>query len=280
METNNIQRKRILDCFDIEKSHKYIRKEMDGKGSYRYVYKEKEEKYAKVKEYTKQIFQRSRAIERLSQKEEQGRMLSGRRNVEATILIGSDERASSPNRSADERRLAQEELLEDYARKEGVWMERLPEIRPGNFVASGAEAKVYSYGSRSVVKVNNLSAHEEPIEFLDRIALHNHLFPDTKYEVLGFNRTGKDFSILVKQPFIQALEGADRWTVAEEMRKMGFAHKGGDTYVSDDYIVEDLHRGNVLIAEDGTLLFIDPIIYLNTKDEDFGGKREHGKIKL
>ena len=63
------------------------------------------------------------------------------------------------------------------------------------------------------------------------------------------------------------------------MEAMGFEHNGGNNYISDDYLIEDLHAGNVLNTKYG-LSFIDPIIYLNKKVDGYGGKRELGSIDL
>lgn len=55
---------------------------------------------------------------------------------------------------------------------------------------------------------------------------------------------------------------------------MRYIHQGGTTFTSPDYIIEDLHPGNVLKLHDGNLALIDPVIYLHTPEEDTGGERE------
>lgn len=266
---------------DKSLSHKYIRKEPDGKGKFNYIYTEKKDqssnKFEEVKDHAERVIKGEEHIERLSPEEEQGRIRGGRANVEATLLIRGDERASDTSKEPYERRPHQERILEEYARANNLWVDHMPEISPKNFIDSGAEAKVYRYGDNSVLKVNNLSQHEESIEFLDRIAMHNYLFPDTPYTVIGFTRNEEgDFSVVVKQPFMKGEGGVPKDEIRKEMEQMGFESLGGNMYVSKDYIVEDLHQGNVLRTKYG-LAFIDPIVRLNLKDEGYGGNREYGK---
>lgn len=269
--------------------HKYISKSPDGKGGWNYTYgepkkvikKKKEENndFKKVKDYANKVINGERQIERLSPEAEQGRIRGGKANVEATILIGANAEASDRSKEPYERDLIQKELVESYAKENKLWIERLPEFNSNNFIDSGAEAKVYKYGSNNVVKINNLSQHEELIEFLDRVAAHNYLFPDTKYEVLGFGKFDGDFSIIVKQPFIEGKGGVSKDVVSREMSKMGFESEGGNNYRNDFYLIEDLHKGNVLNTKYG-LMFIDPIIYINKPEEGYGGKYKVGDIDI
>jgi 8-oxo-dGTP pyrophosphatase MutT (NUDIX family) len=274
---------------NIEKSlknHKYIDKKIDSKGKIVYIYKKVDNKDSnntvKIKDYARRIEEGIESLKRLSSAEEQGRLLGGRRNVEAAILLGTNAGASDQDKEPSERKIVQEKLLEEYARKEGFWIEDLPQIDPKNFIDAGIEAKVYRYDTNNVIKVNSiLTQHEEPFEFLDRIALHNTIFPETRYELIGFiNNDMGEFSAVVKQPFIGATKGADRETVSKDMKLRGFEDMGGDMYINNDYMVEDLHKGNVLISESGTLFYIDPIVRLNLKGEGYDGERELGKIEF
>lgn len=75
----------------------------------------------------------------------------------------------------------------------------------------GQEANVFVYGddnNRHVVKVINYSMMSDlPSEFIDnRIALYNGLFPESRYELLGFTeRNDGNFCFVVKQPFIERI---------------------------------------------------------------------------
>ena len=56
--------------------------------------------------------------------------------------------------------------------------------------AEGGEAKVYDHGS-TLIKSIGLDYFILPIFALDRIALHNTYFPETRLTVLGFGRSKK-----------------------------------------------------------------------------------------
>ena len=67
---NEIQKARILSCYgvdinDLEKGHKYLRKEADGKGGWNYVYKEKENNLERVKKYAERVIKGEEYINRL-----------------------------------------------------------------------------------------------------------------------------------------------------------------------------------------------------------------------
>ncbi len=77
------------------------------------------------------------------------------------------------------------------------------ETKYGDILDIGGEARVY-YDGNVVTKVNDLSFHDIPIQFFDRIAILNILFPESPYKVIGFTyRADTDsFSVIVQQPFI------------------------------------------------------------------------------
>jgi hypothetical protein len=116
------------------------------------------------------------------------------------------------------------------------------------------------------------------LKLFDRIALHNFLFSETAYELIGFTeRKGfhgeNRFAVILKQPFVQAERGANLEEVKTDMTLRGFRHlRGNDFYSSDmGLIVEDLHDENVLYSMN-QLIDIDPVIYLETKDMQLDGQ--------
>ena len=58
---------------------------------------------------------------------------------------------------------------------EGNWVENL-DMQYSDILYIGVVARVY-YDGNIVTKVNDLSFHDTPIQFFERIAVHN---PDTK----------------------------------------------------------------------------------------------------
>jgi len=210
--------------------------------------------------------------QRLSQKEEIGRSLGGSRNVAATEFLRGYEKSDIQE---------QEERLFEYAQKNNCWFdftaieqefgteffEKLKKDYGHEAPDPGAEACIYQYDNRHFLKVMRYNAFDtRPLGFLDnRIALHNHLFPETFYELVGFCRGqyGK-FSFVLKQPYIRGTEPSET-EIYNEMTKRGFSRDYIEytTYTSDYYIIKDLHTGNFIKNKDGKLYCIDPAPSLN-----------------
>ena len=130
------------------------------------------------------------------------------------------------------------------------------------------------------MKVNDGTFHGTWLEFFDRLAIHNMLFPDTYYQLIGFtNRQGfygeKRLAAIVEQPFITAIRGASFEEVKEDVGKMGFVHMKRNDYYNPDFgiILEDLHDENVLVDKDQHLIYIDPAIFLEQPEMQLAGKR-------
>ena len=133
----------------------------------------------------------------------------------------------------------------------------------------GGENQVYLSGAL-VFKRNNLAYHTSYLEFFERIALHNWLFPDTAYTFVGLMwDVHNELSLLkpmLTQRALRGVRGATRIEVAAEMSRMGFIRRYEDNYTNSDQtlFIDDLHAQNVLIDADGDLLIFDPAIYLSS----------------
>ncbi len=92
--------------------------------------------------------------------------------------------------------------------------------------------------------------------------MHNQLFPDTAYTLIGFMMVDEILNAVVSQPAIASLRGASRVEVMEYMGMFGFKHVGNDNYENETVLIQDLHDENVLIGNDGRLYFIDTCIYM------------------
>ena len=249
-----------------------------GDGSWKEIV---ENQFKNISDYAERAIKGEVKIERLSPEEEQGRLRAGKRNVEATLLCVSSQRTDSENTSQFSR-IGQEETLRDWAKSEGIWVDYWGQKKYWDFIGEGAEARVYILpGGNRVKKVVWYGfSHEEPINYLDRLALHNFLFPDVPYELVGLTATDRGFAFIVEQPFVKGVVNSSKQDVIGEMERMGFTDRGGNMFTNDDYIVEDLHSGNVVKDENGSLYFIDPIVSLNEEGEGYGGKRKYGKISM
>lgn len=134
----------------------------------------------------------------------------------------------------------------------------------------GGEHQVLS-ASGIVYKRNNLLYHTSYLEYVERLILHNWLFPDTYYTFLGLMwvRENDDEFVQLRpvtsQQAFRAVRGATRAEVKAEMGRMDFVRRYEDNYVHPDLhvFVEDLHDQNVLVDADGDLLIFDPVIYVS-----------------
>src|SRR5690606_3432266 len=96
----------------------------------------------KIKNYATQVIAGRKEIRRLSKEAERGREKGGIRNVEATILLTT----GNGRNGKVEGREAQQQIIEDYAKEEGIWYDNIevsPEVGTkselGNYADSGVE---------------------------------------------------------------------------------------------------------------------------------------------
>ena len=80
---------------------------------------------------------------------------------------------------------------------------------------------MYDNGN-TIIKRIGLDYYVLPMLALDRITLHNALFPETRLNVLGFGRTIEgDFQIIVQQPFIHGTSLTDD-EIRDYVESLGF----------------------------------------------------------
>lgn len=145
----------------------------------------------------------------------------------------------------------------------------------GKEIAEGGEAMVYDHGA-TLIKSIGLDYFILPILALDRIALHNAYFPETRLMVLGFGRNvDGEFKIVCEQPFIGGTHVTDE-EIAEYMRQMGFELKNPRnwTYANSEIYLSDLHDENVIRSTTGAFCVVDCDIRINTPELRQGGTRE------
>lgn len=226
---------------------------------------------------------------RLSPEEKQGAIAGGQRNVEATNIAEGVHRSSGEGSgidkelSQDEIREKQSDELKKYAQENNIWVEDPYKEFGDKPDAKGAEQIVYkNKDGNTVTKINSGSVHGDWREFFERIAVHNQLFPDTKYTLKGFTDLSGDVSAVLEQPLIKADRGATKQEITDDMAESGFepteqidGNTGNDYYNPKTGVyVRDLHGQNVLVGKDGNLFYIDPIIELDTPDKGYGGTRK------
>ena len=212
-------------------------------------------------------------LKRFSQ--EELRASNGILTQAASIIARGDGRADQKNTSTDSSRRAkqQEQQIESWAKKAGLWYNNYRESKDGSLESvieadggklsdeSGSESMVYfmknSYKD-GVTKVIDASHYiDNPQSLLDKIILHNSLFPETAYEVLGFGRDrGGTFRVIAKQRFVEGKEASieDINTLVEQLK---LEKKGGWYYTADGKRISDLNSKNVIKTSNGGIAVID-----------------------
>ena len=172
----------------------------------------------------------------------------------------------------------QERLVEVWAHITGCWYES-----PDLYLSSLSEVK--DYGTESVVyfdvdnfvvrKLISLKHYNVLRLALDRIIIHNAVFPDSAMKVLGFGHNNQEqFVVVVEQPYCAG-------TVVPEQERRNFMYAMGFEDAGQDYgmhlnyrnpylYIGDLNDYNVIKGESG-IHVIDADCRLNTPTLGCGG---------
>jgi hypothetical protein len=181
----------------------------------------------------------------------------------------------------DERNERQEQEIEDYARERGIWVDNTLKTFNGLYgerLGSGQEAIVWRKDDNTVIKSSNTLQYEDLQLFLDRLVLHNTLFPASAQKLVGFgtDKNG-DFEVIIEQPFIPEAEEATPEEIKDYLTKLGFEQYlgfgGGERYKTSEVLLNDAAPRNFVKTEDGNIIPIDLILKINLAQYGFGGTR-------
>lgn len=155
----------------------------------------------------------------------------------------------------------QVEFLTRFCDQHQWWVKQLPD--EGRYLTRGGEAKVYlDDDNKSVIKLNDAVYYATWLEYFNSVVLHNLIFKDTAYSLMGFTNKNGVFQVVLKQPFIIS----DSPVNLEDIRKIltfnGFENTRRNDYFHKELglILEDMHDENV-IARSESLFFIDTVFY-------------------
>lgn len=151
--------------------------------------------------------------------------------------------------------------LKQWAITNNLWFYDINNL--GEFSDRGSENEVYMDAAIEVVnKLNDFRYADDNLEpFFQRITIHNKLFADCPYTLIGFseNRDGKICAVL-QQPFIRADREASIEEIAGALALMGFVPmQDGEYFTNGEIDIFDAVPNNVLHGIDGNLYFIDTI---------------------
>ena len=174
--------------------------------------------------------------------------------------------------------LIQERLVEVWAKIVGCWFES-PELYFSSLSEMkdfGTESEVYfDVDTRAVRKLISLKHYNVLRLALDRIIIHNAIFPDSSLTVLGYGRNMHgQFVVLAEQPYCAGISASEKER-REFMYDLGFKDAGVDfgmhlNYRTEDLYIGDLNDYNVIKGMSG-IHVIDADCRLNTPTLGCGG---------
>lgn len=178
-----------------------------------------------------------------------------RNRVEASTR---DAQASGGALSERTKQEIEQRSAESYAKETGQWVP-MSDTFAWQPMPSGNENNVYlNTNDGHVYKVNNLMNSKGILPLFERLKLHNQLFPESKYEFVGFTGfdNGSVFPIF-KQEYVNGAEPATPEEIDNYMQSLGFNQTGEAEYSNGDVIISDLRPRNVLKDVEGDIYVID-----------------------
>ena len=155
---------------------------------------------------------------------------------------------------------------EQYAKSTGIWIPMDDIFDLGIPGPSGNENDTY-VAKDTIYKVNNLLNSGGICKLLDKILLHNQLFPNTAYRFHGFTGCdGRTIMPVLEQERICESQPATQIMIDTYMAALGFERDGEiGRFKNDKYRVWDLVPRNVLVDKDGDMYVIDAEIAMNNE---------------
>ncbi len=155
----------------------------------------------------------------------------------------------------------QSKFIEQYCQTHRLLLKNSPSER--RYLTRGGEAKIYlDTDNRHVIKLNSATYYATWLEFLNSVLLHNVIFTNTPYELLGFLKEDGEFYAVLRQIFVTASAQADLLDIKKFLEFHEFKHTMRNDYANRKIglILEDMHDENVIVNAD-TLFFIDSVFY-------------------
>lgn len=166
------------------------------------------------------------------------------------------------------RREAESERLVSIAKKNGLFIpSKDTHILGEKFPKRTGESVVYiDRPSGKVYKVKDpyaksaMKSGVQPEDAIYEHTVHNLLFPETEYTFEGISEELGDVRIILSQNFIETFGRPTPEQIAEALAARGLYPEDNYSFGNELVSVSDIEGENVLLGEDGTVYFIDPII--------------------
>jgi hypothetical protein len=182
------------------------------------------------------------------------------------FLCSSFSPSTTVKKDFDNRALIKEEqaaALIHYINEKQLWVNRPPEVE--RLLTVGGEAEVYmNTDERHVIKLNDAVYYSTWLDFFNSILLHNILFEETSYELIGFAKRDNILQAVLKQAFVISDSRVHLPDVKAFLEYNGFINIRRNDYYnkSTGLILEDIHDENV-IMNSGIIFFIDTVFYVD-----------------
>jgi hypothetical protein len=183
------------------------------------------------------------------------------------ILVESFGAGSTVKSEFESRAILKEKqasFLKSQSKELNLWLESLPE--GSEYLTRGGESKVFlAADGLNVIKVNDAIYYATWTECFNSLVLHNLLFPNTAYWLIGFTETDSGLNVVLQQPFIEG-EQARLDDIEDLLNFNGFENTRRQDYYNKEFglVLEDMHDENV-IAKNDILFFIDTVFYVMKK---------------
>jgi Serine/Threonine/Tyrosine Kinase found in polyvalent proteins len=184
-------------------------------------------------------------------------------------IIEADERKHNGQKiSQYEREDLEKKFILKYAKENNLWINDIYSLGNSTGLRGNENTILVNIENNVVYKSNNLfNARFLISNLLNQIIAHNQLFPETKYELVGF--TGIDngikrtpyIEVVLKQDLVKDATQASEEEIVNFMNSLGFIQIGEAKFSSGEYIVADLHPRNVLKDSNGVIYVVDDIIF-------------------
>jgi N12 class adenine-specific DNA methylase len=177
-------------------------------------------------------------------------------------------RGDNTEHSERTRRTAESERLVNTAKQHGLFIPaEVIMTLTGKYPKRTGESGVYiDTEAGKVTKVKDpyaksaMKSGVQPEDAIFEHSVHNLLFPETAYTLEGISEELGDVRIVLTQDYIQTKGHPTKEQITEALAKRGLFPEDKYSFGNEFVSVTDVEGDNVLLGEDGTVYFIDPII--------------------
>lgn len=152
----------------------------------------------------------------------------------------------------------EQRAAEQMAKSQGFWIPMMDVFDLGVPGPSGHENDTY-VAEKGVYKVNNLLNNGSIVSLLQKILLHNTIFPDTAYSFYGFaGFDGRTVQPILYQPRVANAQPASQIMIDTYMAALGFEKTSENGHFTNGkYEAWDLLPRNVLVDSEGDIYVVD-----------------------